>query len=70
MHNQTLLHDRTAFTDWPEPERRRHLLRRWLAPTDARPLASVFAQRCGSVVPGARGGVAPAAGQREATLMT
>ena len=32
VHNHTLLHDRTAFEDWPEPERKRHLLRLWLAP--------------------------------------
>ena len=57
VHNHTLLHDRTAFTDWPEPERKRHLLRLWLAPPDARPLLPVFAQRYGTVVPGARGGV-------------
>ena len=57
VHNHTLLHDRTAFEDWPEPARRRHLLRLWLAPTEARPLPAVFAQRYGSVVPGARGGV-------------
>jgi hypothetical protein len=57
VHNQALLHDRTDFTDWPEPERRRHLLRLWLAPADARPLPPVFAQRYGSVTPGARGGV-------------
>ena len=63
VHNHALLHDRTAFTDWPEPERRRHLLRLWLAPPGARPLPPVFAQRYGSVVPGARGGVAPARGE-------
>lgn len=57
VHNHTLLHDRTAFDDWPEPERKRHLLRLWLAPDDARPLPPVFAERYGSVVPGARGGV-------------
>ena len=57
VHNHTLLHDRTAFEDHPEPARRRHLLRLWLAPPTARPLPSVFAQRYGSVVPGARGGV-------------
>lgn len=57
VHNHTLLHDRTAFQDWPQPERRRHLLRLWLAPDDARPLPAVFAQRFGSVTPGARGGV-------------
>jgi alpha-ketoglutarate-dependent taurine dioxygenase len=58
VHNHTLLHDRTAFEDYPEPGRRRHLLRLWLAPENARPLPTVFAQRYGSVVPGARGGVA------------
>jgi hypothetical protein len=61
VHNHTLLHDRTAFEDWPEPERKRHLLRLWLAPPDARPLPPVFAERYGSIVPGARGGVATAA---------
>jgi hypothetical protein len=58
VHNHTLLHDRTAFEDWPEPGRKRHLLRLWLAPPDARPLAPVFAERYGSIVPGERGGVA------------
>jgi hypothetical protein len=62
VHNHSLLHDRTAFEDWPEPERKRHLLRLWLAPEDARPLPPVFAERYGSVVPGARGGVAADAG--------
>jgi Taurine catabolism dioxygenase TauD, TfdA family len=57
VHNHTLLHDRTAFEDWPEPERKRHLLRLWLAPENARPLPAVFAERYGSVVPGQRGGV-------------
>lgn len=57
VHNHTLLHDRTAFEDWPEPGRRRHLLRLWLAPTNARPLPPVFAERYGTVNPGTRGGV-------------
>lgn len=68
VHNHTLLHDRTAFTDAPEPDRRRHLLRLWLAPADARPLPPVFAQRYGSVVPGQRGGVAPRDGRLVAPL--
>ena len=38
VHNHTILHDRTGFEDWPEPERRRHLLRLWLAAAEARPL--------------------------------
>ena len=57
VHNHTLLHDRTAFEDWPEPERKRHLLRLWLAPPEARPLPPVFAERFGDLTPGDRGGV-------------
>lgn len=57
VHNHTILHDRTAFEDFPEPERKRHLLRLWLAPPDARPLPEVFAERFGSTTPGDRGGV-------------
>jgi hypothetical protein len=40
----------------------RHLLRLWLAPAQARELPLVFAQRCGSTVPGHRGGVCLPAG--------
>ncbi len=29
--NHSVLHARTEYEDWPEPERRRHLLRLWLA---------------------------------------
>ncbi|MGZ6019547.1 MAG: TauD/TfdA family dioxygenase [Phenylobacterium sp.] len=57
VNNHVLFHDRTAFEDWAEPERRRHLLRLWLAPVEAQALPPVFAERFGSVTPGARGGV-------------
>jgi hypothetical protein len=57
VHNHTILHDRTAFEDWPEPERKRRLLRLWLAPANARPLPPVFAERYGQITPGDRGGV-------------
>ncbi|HEV2186242.1 MAG TPA: TauD/TfdA family dioxygenase [Stellaceae bacterium] len=57
VHNHTTLHDRTAFVDWPEPERKRHLLRLWLAAPGARPLPAVFAQRYGSTTIGDRGGI-------------
>jgi hypothetical protein len=62
--NHSLLHDRTAFADWPEPERKRHLLRLWVAPPGARPLPPAFADRYGSLTPGDRGGVAAAGGRR------
>ena len=57
VYNHSLLHDRTGFTDWPEAEKRRHLLRLWLAVPGDRPLPAVFAQRYGSVDVGERGGV-------------
>ena len=57
VHNHTILHDRTAFEDYPEPDRKRHLLRLWLAPSGARPLPEVYAERFGSITPGDRGGV-------------
>ena len=58
VHNHTILHDRTTFEDYPEPERKRHLLRLWLAPHGARALPEVYAERFGSITPGFRGGVA------------
>lgn len=57
VHNHTTLHDRTAFEDFPEPERKRHLLRLWLAAPGARPLPPVYAERYGSVEIGDRGGI-------------
>ena len=60
VHNHVLLHDRSAFEDFAEPGRRRHLLRAWLAPeppAPVRPLPLAFAQRFSSVEPGRRGGV-------------
>lgn len=56
-HNHALLHDRLGYEDWPEEEKRRHLLRLWLAAKDARALPEAFAQRFGSVEIGDRGGV-------------
>ena len=36
--NHVSLHARSSYEDWPEPERRRHLLRLWLDLDGARPL--------------------------------
>ena len=55
VHNHTLLHDRTAFED--DPDRRRHLLRLWLACPGARPLPEWFRPRYGSLTVGDRGGI-------------
>ena len=57
LHNHTVFHDRTAFVDWPEPERKRHLLRLWLCPANGRPLPERYAPLGGSVTVGDRGGI-------------
>lgn len=36
LNNHVILHGRTDYEDWPEPERRRHLLRLWLRCAGAR----------------------------------
>jgi hypothetical protein len=42
LSNYAALHSRTTFVDWPEPQRRRHLLRVWLHRAGGRPLAAGF----------------------------
>ena len=39
ISNHTILHARTGFEDWPELERRRHLLRLWISIPEPLPLA-------------------------------
>jgi hypothetical protein len=36
LNNHVMLHTRRAFEDWPEPHRKRHLLRLWLTDPEAR----------------------------------
>lgn len=57
VYNHNQLHDRTGFTDWPDPAQRRHLLRLWLSMQGDRPLPGVFTERYGSVEIGNRGGI-------------
>jgi hypothetical protein len=60
VNNYCIFHSRTRFEDYPEPQRKRHLLRLWLAVTNSRPLHPVFKKRWRSVKPGAvRGGITP-----------
>ncbi|CAN5619823.1 TauD/TfdA family dioxygenase [soil metagenome] len=42
INNYTTLHSRTGFEDFPEPERRRHMLRLWLVLRERRPLPPSF----------------------------
>lgn len=56
LNNFTTLHGRSGFEDHDEPERKRHLLRMWIALDEARrrPLASLLDERYGWVE---RGGI-------------
>jgi hypothetical protein len=57
LHNHTILHARSAYEDWAATERKRHLLRLWLAPPGARELPPVFAECYGDLTIGDRGGI-------------
>ncbi|MDP6705093.1 MAG: TauD/TfdA family dioxygenase [Alphaproteobacteria bacterium] len=57
VHNHTVFHDRTAYEDWTEPDRKRHLLRLWLCPPNGRPLPPAYKQRWGGIEIGDRGGI-------------
>lgn len=57
VNNHVLYHSRTAFDDYDEPDRRRHLLRLWLSVTNSRPLSPLLAPIYQDGRPGAvRGG--------------
>ena len=54
LHNHTTFHARSAY----EKNSARHLLRVWIAPTNARALPPAFAERFGDLNPGPnRGGI-------------
>ena len=57
VNNLRLLHARSEFTDYPDPDEKRHLLRIWLAVPDSPRLPDSFAPYYGDVSAGAiRGG--------------
>ncbi|MDE2573645.1 MAG: TauD/TfdA family dioxygenase, partial [bacterium] len=45
LNNYVILHDRTPYIDYAEPERRRHLVRLWLSVPNGRRLAPEFRSR-------------------------
>jgi len=57
VYNHSQLHDRTGFLDWPDPTKRRHLMRLWLSIEGDRPLPDCFKERYGSIEIGNRGGI-------------
>lgn len=58
LNNHWIMHSRTAFEDFPEPERRRHLFRLWLACPDGPDLPEVFTKHWqGANASGRPGGI-------------
>ncbi len=45
LNNYVMLHSRTEYEDWPEPSRKRHLLRLWLRTPAFADLPAAFADR-------------------------
>ena len=56
IHNHQALHARTDYEDYPEPDRKRHLLRLWLSTNEGAELPPVFAERYGNIAQGSRRG--------------
>lgn len=57
VNNHHVFHGRDAYEDWPEPERRRHLLRLWICPPEGPVLPPSYAERYGDIGIGNRGGI-------------
>lgn len=45
LNNYSILHSRASYEDWPEPERKRHLLRLWLRTPGFQRLPTAFDDR-------------------------
>jgi len=70
LNNHLIYHARTRFEDHPEVERRRLLLRLWLAVPGSRPLPAGYELVFGSIEAGAvRGGVPSREGWRDVTQL-
>lgn len=57
VSNYSVFHSRTTYEDWPEPERRRHLLRLWLACDHGPALPDFMYERLGTTASGRPDGI-------------
>lgn len=58
VHNHVVFHSRTSFEDWPDPAKKRHLMRVWISLPDGRELHPAIAERWVHIERGTvRGGV-------------
>ena len=54
LHNHVVLHRRSDYVDWEEADRKRHLLRLWLATPEGRALPAGLIERYGVIGPSGR----------------
>lgn len=67
VNNHVMYHSRTNYQDFEEPEKKRFLMRMWLATPNSRPLPKEREEFWGASEPGVpRGGVQPPTGPRYA----
>jgi len=60
INNFTVLHRRSAFEDYENPDLRRHIFRIWLSVPNSRPLSPLFKDNYGAIEAGTlRGGMKP-----------
>ena len=60
LNNWTTLHRRSEFIDFPEPEKKRHILRAWISPPNNRSIDPLFEDNYGDHRAGkVRGGMRP-----------
>jgi hypothetical protein len=57
LSNHFVFHSRTAYEDWPELDKRRHLLRLWLACEDGPELPPAMVERLGTTANGRPNGI-------------
>ena len=54
LHNHVVMHSRSAFEDFEEGDRKRHLFRLWLATPGGRPIPDAMLERYVGLAPGQR----------------
>ena len=69
LNNHLTLHTRTAFEDYPEAEKKRHLLRLWLSLSNGRPLSESFKPFYRNTSMGAARGGFPGVGEPQFTTI-
>jgi hypothetical protein len=70
LNNHLIYHARTRYDDYPEKDRKRLLLRLWLAVPGSRPLPRGYELLFGDIEAGAvRGGVPAREGWRDVTQL-